>query len=81
MKALQEDPTPAHYEYKCKFDCLQVARRAMDRYELHGNVELLEAAISALNEARAMDDGRRRENVHMHLKRVGKRTKVYFGSD
>ena len=79
MRALHSDITPDHHEYPCKLDCINVSRKCLTRYEFHGGKEYLEAAISALNEALSMEDGRKTRGVNMHFQRKNGRNRIYFG--
>ena len=80
MKALHSDDiTPDHTEYPCRRDCLLAAEKCLRRYELHGGKEYLVTAISALNEALSMEDGRIKRGVNMHFQRKNGRNRIYFG--
>ena len=69
----------ADREYPCRADCLEVVEKCLRRYNLHGGKEYLVTAISALNEALSMEDGRKPRGVNMHFQRKDGRNRIYFG--
>lgn len=80
MKSLHSDPMPEHTEYPCRADCIQVARLCLDKYELRGGRKLLDAAIDALKQAKALETGKG-DAVHMRIRTKNGERRIFFRSE